>query len=161
MSAIASFILLPRTALKGLRKAAVPKKRFFGPTKDSYWDFLAQNGREVGHYQWSGYVLIPVLIWLQKEHQTDLLKSSYDELAAFLGSIRKSSHLILSVEHKNAYLERLDPSGLSIEKLRDYYNKFNEENEPDAGMPMMDGVRAIRQSLAQLDDTSVVILIIG
>jgi hypothetical protein len=36
----------------------------------------------------------------------------------------------------------------------------SDADEPDAGVPMLDGVRAIRQSLAQLDDSSVVLLMI-
>jgi hypothetical protein len=160
MSAMASFILLPQAALSGLRDAAVPKKRFFGPAKDTYWDFLAQAGREVGDYRWSGYVLATLLCWLKENHQTDLL-TSHEELAEFLSKARGSTHVIFTKEQSDAYLERLDPSGLSVEQLRDYYNKFNGVNEPDAGMPMIDGVRAIRQSLAQLDDASVVVLVIA
>jgi hypothetical protein len=161
MSAVASFILLPQAALSRLRDAAVPKKRFFGAAKDRYWDFLAQAGREVGDYRWSGYVLATLLCCLEQDHQTNLLKSPYDELAGFLTKARGNTHVIFCMEHRDAYLEKLDPDSLSIDKLRDYYNKFNEVNEPDAGLPMIDGVRAIRQSLAQLDDASVVVLVIG
>jgi hypothetical protein len=161
MSAVASFILLPQTALSRLREAAVPKWRLFGPPKDRYWDLLNQAGREVGNYRWSGYVLATLLCCLEQNHQTNLLKSPYDELAGFLTKARGNTHVIFCKEHRDSYLEKLDPANLSIEKLRDYYNKFNEVDEPDAGLPMIDGVRAIRQSLTQLDDASVVILVIG
>jgi hypothetical protein len=152
MSAVASFILLPRAALSGLRDAAV---------KDTYWDFLAQAGKEVADYQWSGYVLATLLCCLKDDYQVDLLTSPDEELSEFLSKARGSTHVIFSKEQRDAHLEKLDPSALSVEKLRDCYNKFNEVNEPDAGAPMIDGVRAIRQSLAQLDDASVVVLVIA
>ena len=161
MSAVASFILLPRAALSGLRDAAVPRKRLFGTPKDTYGDFLARSGREVGDYQWSGYVLATLLCCLEQEHQINLLKSPDDELAGFLTKTRGNTHVIFCKDHKDTYLEKLNPSALSVEQLRDFYNKFNDADEPDAGLPMIDGVRSIRQSLAQLDDTSVVILVIA
>jgi hypothetical protein len=162
MSAIASFMLLPRAALEGLRRAAVPKKRlFFGPTQDTYWDFLEKNGKEVGDYRWSGYVLATLLCCLEQDHQINLLKSPYDDLGDFLSKARGNSHVIFCNEHKNVYLEKFDQAQFSVEKLRDYYSNFNEVDAPDAGLPMLDGVHSIQRSLAQLDETSVVILIIA
>ncbi len=45
--------------------------------------------------------------------------------------------------------------------MRDYCNKFNGSSEADAGKPMLDGIRAIHDSLRQLDDDSVILLHIG
>ena len=64
MSAIASFIKLPRAALDGLREAAIPKKGLFGPPRDTYIDYLRQHGQEVADYRWSGYVLATLLPYL-------------------------------------------------------------------------------------------------
>jgi hypothetical protein len=161
MSAIASFILLPKTALSELRQAAVPKKRFLLADKDEYWGYLHRSGRKVSDYQWSGYVFATLLVWLKEEHQTDLMESPYGELAKFLTDARGATHFVLSIEHKNAYLDKLDPATLSGNMLRDYYNAFNGGNEPDAGVPMLDGVRALREALLRLDADSVVLLIIG
>ena len=66
MSAIASFIKLPKSALEGLRNAAT------GGT-DS--DYLRSNGREVA--EWSGYVLATLLPYPQEKHLIDLMKSEY------------------------------------------------------------------------------------
>lgn len=161
MSAIASFNLLPVTALDGLRKSAVPKKRIFGGSKDTYWDYLRRNGREVVNYQWSGYVLGTLLCCLKDDYQVDLMRSSYDDLATFLTKARRATHFILSPEHKASYLERLNSSVFTTESLRDSYNAFNATNGPDAGNPMLDGVHAIRESLAGLNEKSVVVLVIG
>ena len=100
MSAIASFVLLPRAALPGLRAAATQS------ANDTYWDFLQQTGREVADYQWSGHVLATLLCWLNEEHQVNLFKSSYDELANFLSKERGHTHLVFTNEQKTAYLQQ-------------------------------------------------------
>jgi hypothetical protein len=96
MSAIASFIKLPKTALDGLREAAVPRKRLFGGQRDSYTDYFRQHGQEVADYKWSGYVLATLLVCLQKEHQIDLMKSEFDELATFLSKSRGATSFIFT-----------------------------------------------------------------
>ncbi len=161
MSAIASFILLPVAALDDLRHAAKPKKKWIGIARDEYWNFLRHSGREVAKYRWSGYVIATALCWLKDEHQVDLMDSPHNELANFLTKTRGSSHSIFTNDHRRRFLKRLDPSSLSVEALRDYYNQFNGTKQPDAGTPMIDGVAAIRESLTAVDNKSVVLLIIG
>lgn len=100
MSAIASFIKLPKAALDGLRAAAVPKKRHFGAPRDLYPDYLQQHGQEVADYKWSGHVLATLLVCLQKQHQIDLMKSEFDELSTFLSQSRGATCFILTDTHK-------------------------------------------------------------
>jgi hypothetical protein len=57
MSAIASFVLVPKSALAELRDAAVPKSNWLGKPKDTYLAVLRGAGRETARYGWSGYVL--------------------------------------------------------------------------------------------------------
>jgi hypothetical protein len=71
-----------------------------------------------------------------------------------------------SIQHKSLLLEegrRLRRTQIpSVDRRqRDYYNQYNEVDEAEAGLPMIDGVRALRQSLTELDEGSVVILAIG
>jgi hypothetical protein len=160
MSAIASFIKLPKTSLDGLREAAVPKKRLFGGQRDTYPDYLRQHGQQVADYKWSGYVLATLLVFLQKRHQIDLMKSEFDELSTFLSKSRGATCLIFTDAHKRACLPKLGGE-FSEQALRDYYNDFNGSAEPDAGKPMLDGVRAFRQSVSTLDEGSVVVFTIG
>jgi hypothetical protein len=54
-----------------------------------------------------------------------------------------------------------DAEEFSESGLRSYYNEFHAVDEPESGKPMMDGIRAVRQSLTVLDEHSVVILLIG
>ena len=75
MSAIASFIKLPKTAIEGLRQVALPRKRLFGTPRDSYLDYLQQHGQEVADYQWSGFVLGTLLPYLEEQHQITLMQA--------------------------------------------------------------------------------------
>jgi hypothetical protein len=43
------------------------------------------------------------------------------------------------------------------EEMRDYFNAFNETNEPEIGRAMLDDVAVFRESLRQLDQASVVV----
>lgn len=97
MSAIASFVKLPKTALEGLRQVAVPKKRLFGTPRDRYLDYLQQHGQQVADYQWSGFVLATLLPYLEEQHQITLMDSEYDELGNFLTDSRKATHFIFTM----------------------------------------------------------------
>ena len=160
MSAIASFIKLPKTALDGLREAAIPKKRLFGAARDTYPDYLRQRGQSVADYKWSGYVLATLLPCLEEQHQITLMDSDYDELGKLLTESRGATHFIFTDAHKQAFLAKLSGQ-FSEQALRDYYNEFNETQEAEAGKPMLDGIQALRQSLSTLDEDSVVVFSIG
>ncbi len=160
MSAIASFIKLPKSALDGLRDAAIPKKRFFGAPRDTFHDYLSKHGTEVAEYPWSGYVLATLLPYLQEQHQIDLMRSEQDALSKYLSETRSATVFIFTPAHRTAYADKLGAE-FSEQSLRDSYNEFNASSEPDAGKPMLDGIRTIRQSLSALDESSVIIFIIG
>jgi hypothetical protein len=161
MSAITSFILIPKSTIAGLRDAATPKKSFFGGLKDGYQDFLKKHGREVASYEWSGYLMATLLCYLKQEAKIDLMISEQDELSTFLTKTRGATHFIFTFAQKNEYLTKTVPESFSEEQLRDYYNKFNGANETAVGKPLLDGIQAIQKSLHQLEECSVVILCIG
>ena len=155
MSAIASFIKLPKASLNGLREASVPKKQIFGAPRDVYHDYLREHGQTAADYEYSGYVLATLLVYLQQQ-QINLMKSEFDELSTFLTNSRGATHFVFTDAHKLAFLAKLE--GEFTEKaLCDFYNEFNGSAEADAGEPMLDGVRAFRQSLSQLDEQSVIV----
>jgi hypothetical protein len=69
---------------------------------------------------------------------------------------------VLTISLKKNFLPQLLPESFTEEALRDYYNEFNATNEPpEVGKAMLDGVRALRESLQSLDDDSIVLLSIG
>jgi hypothetical protein len=161
MSAIAEFIKLPKTAIDGLSKAAIPKKPLFGAPRDTYHDYLRKNGQTVAEYRWSGYVLAILLVYLEKKHQIDLMKSEFDALAKTLSAARQATYFVFTNELRTKYLDKLDALSVSEAELRDYYNAFNATNEPGIGKPMLDGVNTLREALSRVDDSSVILLIIG
>jgi hypothetical protein len=152
MSAIASFIKVSNSALEGPRTAA-------GSGTD--YDYLTANGREVAEYGWSGYVLATLLPYLQEKHQIDLMKSEYDELAAFLTNTTGATHFIFTPGQRAAFLNRLEPKLFSEEDMRQYFNEFNATNEQEIGRAMLDGVIALHESLGQIEDSSVVVFSIN
>lgn len=157
MSAIATFTKLPKAALHGLREAAVPKKKLLRAPRDDYHNYLRQHGHSAAEYEWSGFTLATLLPYLEEEHQIDLMKSEYNELSTFLTQSRDATHFIFTNAHKQAYFTKLDEQ-FSEEKLCNYFNEFNAADEAEAGKPMLDGIRAIHQSLNQIDEESVVVL---
>ena len=147
MSAIASFTKLPKTSLDGLRQATAQGK---------FDSFLQQHGKSVADYEYSGYILATLLPYLD-EQQIQLMKSEHDELATFLSQTLQATCFVFTDAHRQAYAGKLAPESFSEQKLCDYYNEFNATDESDAGQPMLDGVRAFRQSLSALDDGSVIV----
>ena len=144
ISAIASFAKLSKSALEGLRKAAA------GGTD---YDYQSTNGRAVAEYRWSGYVLATLLAHLEEKHQIDLMKS--EELAAFLTNTTRATHFIFTPANG------LEPKSFSEEAMRQYFNEFNATNEQEIGRAMLDGVSALRESLGQIEDSSVVVFSIS
>ena len=160
MSSIASFIRLPKSAVAGLRDAAVPQKRIFGGLKDTFHDFIEKNGEEVASYDWSGYVLATLLPYLD-EQGINIMKSEHDELSRFLSEKRQSTCFILTISQKEKYVGRLEAASFSVDALRDYFNEFNATKESEIGEAMLDGITCIRESLESIDDSSIVLLEIG
>jgi hypothetical protein len=158
MSAIASFILIPKSSLPELRSAAVPKKAWFGGTKDRFHDFLRQRGREVSRYDWSGYVIATLLVYLQQRKGIDLMKAQGDDVSPFLIEKRKGTWITLDASQKVSHLTQLAPESYSETELRDFYNEFNASNETEIGKAMLDGIRSIGESLGAVDSDSIVLL---
>jgi hypothetical protein len=161
MSAIASFIEIPASALEELRRRAVPQKRISPRPKDEFGQFLRARGREVVRYGWSGYVLSTLVPYLAEKHRIDLQNSERSELAGFLSDARGAWFLALSPRERASYLNDLDPGRFSEEEMRDYFNEFNASDDVEMGRAMLDGIIAIREALRQLEDDHVVLMIVG
>jgi hypothetical protein len=142
MSAIANFIRLPATAVEQLRS--------------DYDQTLEHQGQPAANYDWSGYVLATLLPYLQ-ERGIDLMKSPYDALTTQLCKARGATIFIFTPAHKAAYSLRLSPEQYSADELRDYFNEFNATNESEIGLALLEGIVAIRESLASLDADSVIV----
>lgn len=160
--ATASLHLIPKSALPGLIDAATPKKTRLRKPKDPFPEYLSQSSRLLATYDWSAYVLVTLLVYLQTRG-VDLLKSAaeYADLAMRLMDARGFSCTILSQSHRDAYLAQLVPEAFSEEELRDYFNELNAASETYVGKPMLDGIRVLGEGLAAVDEQSVILLIMG
>ena len=102
-----------------------------------------------------------LLPYLEEKHQIDLMKSEYNELAAFLTNTTGATHFIFTPGQRTAFLNRLEPKSFSEEEVRQYFNEFNATNEQEIGRAMLDGVNALHESLGQIEDSSVVVFSIA
>jgi hypothetical protein len=164
MSAIALFIQVPVPAIPGLRDAAVPRRTWYGASKDIYWQYLREHGRQTAKFDWSGYVFNTVLRYLDQMHGIVLEKpdSGYDELAKYLYQYRRVSHDILTPAMKQKYLDRLDPKLYPEQELMDFHNAFTGRPEgPEYVKLMQDAIVALHESLSQLEEGFITLLIIG
>lgn len=146
MSAIAEFIRLPTSSVEQLRFT---------------YDDTMESGEPVAEYDYSGYVLGTLLPFLDNR-DIKLGRSLYNSLINELSEERGISLFILTPAHRNAYLARLSPEQFSVAELQAFYNRFNSCAEgPEVGEAMLAGVVAFRESLASLNDDSVVVCTIG
>jgi len=106
--------------------------------------------------------MVTLLPYLAQRRQVDLMKSEEHELAVELCRKMRSTYFIFTNTQKEKYLSLLAIDLFSKDELRDYFNHFNGARESDMiGEAMLDGVRALHQSLASLDANSVIVFSVG
>ena len=74
---------------------------------------------------------------------------------------REGSVFVLTSDHRERYLARLDPSAFDGAVLRRYYEELNETAADGVEYAMLDGIAFLRDTLAPLDAALVAVLIIG
>jgi hypothetical protein len=129
-------------------------------TSDEFWDVLGHETITRIEYAWSGYVLATLLPYLD-EQGIDLLHSDHDEVASTISQTREGSVFVLTSDHRERYLARLDPSAFDGAVLRRYYEEFNETAAEGVDYAMLDGIAFFRDTLAPLDSAIVAVFIIG
>lgn len=68
--------------------------------------------------------------------------------------------MVVTSAHKAEYPEKLNAPFSEVE-LRDYFNTFNGTNENEMGKAMLDGIECLRECLAAVDETSIILCVIG
>jgi hypothetical protein len=159
-SAIGQSFAISESALPIVQAAASPRKRILRGTSDGFWDVLSRETIIRIDYAWSGYVLATLLPYLD-EQGIDLLHSDHDEVASTLSQTREGSVFVLTSDHRERYLARLDPSEFDGAVLRRYYEEFNETAAEGVDYAMLDGIAFFRDTLAPLESAIVAVLIIG
>jgi hypothetical protein len=159
-SAIGQSFVISESALPIVQAAAGPRKRILLGTSDEFWDVLGRETITRIEYAWSGYVLATLLPYLD-EQGIDLLHSDHDDVASTISQTRADSVLVLTADHRDRYLARLDPSAFDGAVLRRYYEESNETAAEGVDYAMLDGIAFFRDTLAPLESTIVALFIIG
>jgi gluconate kinase len=159
-SAIGQSFVISASALPIVRAAARPRKRILRGTSDELWDVLGRETITRIEYAWSGDVLSTLLSYLD-EQGIDLVRSDHDEVASTISQGREGSVFVLTSDHRERYLARLDPSAFDGAVLRRHYEEFNETAAAGVGYAMLDGIAFLRDTLAPLDSAIVAVFIIG
>jgi gluconate kinase len=135
-------------------------QRILRGTSDELWDVLGRETLTRIEYGWSGYVLASLLPYLD-ELGIDLAHSDHDEVASTLSKTRAGSVLVLTSDHRERYLARLDPIEFDGAVLRRYYEEFDETAAEGVDYAMLDGIAFYRDTLAPLESGIVAVFIIG
>ena len=159
-SAIGQSFVISESALQIVQAAASPRKRILRGTSDEFWDVLGRETISRFEYSWSGYVL-PTLLSYLDEQGIDLLHSHHDEVASTISLTREGSVFVLTSDHRERYLARLDPSAFDGAVLRRYYEELNETAAEGVDYAMLDGIAFLRDTLAPLQSAIVAVFIIG
>ena len=111
-------------------------------------------------YSWSGHVLATLLHYLD-EQGIDLMHSDHDEVAPTGSQTRADSIFVLTADHRERYLARLDPSAFDGAVLRRYYEESNETAADGVDYALLDGIAFLRDTLEPLDSAIVAVVVIG
>jgi hypothetical protein len=128
--------------------------------QDEFWDVLGRETITRIEYSWSGDVLATLLPYLD-EQGIDLMHSDHDAVASTLSKTREGSVFVLTSDHRERYLARLDPSEFDGATLRRYYEELNETAAEGVEGAMLDGIAFFRDTLAPLESALVAVLVIG
>jgi hypothetical protein len=160
VSAIATFTKLPIALLDGLLEATAtmrPLADYPEHLVTGYCDYLEGYGREVVDFQWSGYIIVTLLQYLDDRHGISFRAPEHEAFVRKLADLHDGRRpWVLTLADRTAHLATLD-GPFSMVELRDYWREFNASDE-DLGQAMLDGIRAIRDALVSLDERSVVLL---
>ena len=159
-SATGQSFVISESALPIVQAVAGPRKRILSGTSDQFWDVLGRETITRIEYGWSGYVLATLLPYLD-EQGIDLMQSDHDQPALVLSQTRADPAFVLTSDHRERYLARLDPIAFDGAVLRRYYEEFNETAAEGVDAAMLDGIAFFRDTVAPLESEIVAVCIIG
>jgi hypothetical protein len=100
----------------------------------------------VASSQWKPYTLLVLLEWLH-ERGIDLEPPpAFDAAVTKIGDRWDVPLLLVTAEHKRRYQRRLQRVTADRDELRDFYNEFNADSWPEAGIAMADWLRIVKAS---------------
>ncbi|MDX6476714.1 MAG: hypothetical protein QOH95_2225 [Gaiellaceae bacterium] len=155
-SATGRAFVIAESALPIVQAAAGPRKR---GTPDAFWDVLRRETITRLEYAWSGDVLATLLPYLDGQG-IELLHSDHDAVASAIAQDREASVFVLTSDHRERYVVRLDPSAFDGAALRSFYEEFNETAAEGVDYALLDGIAFFRDTLAPLEPAIVAVFII-
>jgi hypothetical protein len=159
-SAVGQSFVIAESALPSVQDAAARRKSILRGATDHFWDVRDRETVTRIEYSWSGYVLATLLPYLD-EQGIDLVHSAHDEVASTLSQTRAGSVFVLTSDHRERYLARLDPIEFDGAVLRRYYEEFNDTTAEGVDYAMLDGIAFFRDTLELLQSAIVAVFIIG
>ncbi len=150
-SAISQSFVISESALPIVQAAASPRR---------FWDVLGRETIARIEYGWSGRVLATLLPYLDAQG-IDLEHSDHREAASTLSQAGAGSVLVLTSDHRERYLECLDPIEFDGAVLRRHYEELNETAAAGVEYAMLDGIAFFRDTLAPLESGIAAVLVIG
>ena len=160
MSQLAQFFLVDRDRLPELVASAEPKRKLFGKSKSTFPETFDATARELDDdFAWSGYYFGVLVVYLD-EKGTRLIGPEVEDASAALTEARGATTFVFTPADK-AHLAQLDPAAHDEDELRHFFEEFNEEAEPDAGRAMKDALAALHSRIGDLDDSTVLLLVVG
>jgi len=160
VSAVCQSFVISESALPIVQAAASPRKRILRETSDEFWEVIGRETITRIEFSWSGGVLATLLPYLD-EHGIDLMHSDHDQVASTLSQAREGPVFVLTSDHRERHLARLDPIEFDGAVLRRYYERFNDTAAEGVDYAMLDGIAFFRDTLAPLQSAIVAVLIIG
>lgn len=154
MAVSASFVRLPREALKDMAEAAL------GDDPQGLPDFLAANGTQVVEFEGDAEIFEALLPILAEDYDIDL-ETSENAIIAELAEASETLVFILTPEEQRKYLEELDPECFDVEALGEAYEDLMEEEADNAGEALQAAISAIYQALQEVDQDHVVVVTVG
>ncbi|MFA6463320.1 MAG: hypothetical protein WCT51_04765 [Candidatus Shapirobacteria bacterium] len=162
MSAIADFRLIETSRLNDLRDNAeikIEKKLFSKKVIDKYWDYLDSISKKIENFDGSGYIFGNLLVFLEEKKGIDLLKSSYDEIVNSIVEKRQTSAFIFTFDHRQKYLDKLDPDNFTIDELITFNKEFSEDDDMEFAKAEIDAIKLLQDNLKLLTGDNIVILL--
>ncbi|MFG2059604.1 hypothetical protein ACGFI9_36885 [Micromonospora sp. NPDC048930] len=183
MSTVASFYLLDRSAVPGLARAAkakpvmTPAATHRWPAIGKFWsrigcrnptplimpspvfEYLEENDLGVlGWYDWSGYVLMHLMLLLE-DTGTQLGAAEYRAETEALNAGDGLTYLITSADKR--HLTALDPARLDRAAAERYFDSVGDGGFEEIRQAIDDGLILLRELIAALDENEVLVIRIG
>jgi hypothetical protein len=158
MSAIASFYLLDRSAVRGLTQAAKakPAMPMVAPAYNylPVHNYLQENdlGVSGGLFDWSGYALMYLMVILE-DTGTPLGTAEYRAETEAVNAVYDLTYLITSADKR--HLAALDPARLDRAAAAEFFDVDSD------GQVIDDGLVLLHRLIAALHDNEVLVIHIG